>query len=319
MSATTPALPAALPTTLTSVGTLSTGETILFAGVALICTACGIGLLVSRRAVTAATNMIGIMIGLAVLYIAGEAPFLGVTQIVVYTGAVMTLVLFVIMLVGVGGDEPVTATGSPANKWVVGLLGVAMIGLLAAAVWRSAVPAAVGLDSGRAAAPEELAASLFGAHVVTMEITGVLLVIAAVGALTLTHRQRIRRRQTQRDRMNATMRAFADKGVHPGQHPMPGVYAATNTAAAPALGADGVELESSVPRVLRVRHQGLELSDVSPEMGAAQRAGRITVRENATVGLSGMESMPGAAAPVVVQPLRTQPPAAAPEKEEESE
>ena len=99
------------------------------------------------------------------------------------------------------------------------------------------------------------------------------------------------------------MRAFAETGAHPGQKPMPGVYAATNAAAAPALGADGEALEESIPRVLRVRDQGLELSEVSPEMGAAQRAGTITAREVATVGRSGMASMPGAAAPVVAQPV----------------
>ena len=88
---------------------------------------------------------------------------------------------------------------------------------------------------------------------------------------------------------------------------MPGVYAATNAAAAPALGAEGTALAESVPRVLRVREQDLELSEVSPEMGAAQRAGTITAREGATVGRSGMASMPGAAAPVVVQPVAVDP------------
>ena len=99
-----PALTAltALPATLNESGTVSTGETILFAVVSLITVVCGLGLLTAKRAVLAAANMIGIMICLAILYIAGGAPFLGITQIVVYTGAVMTLVLFVIMMVGVG-------------------------------------------------------------------------------------------------------------------------------------------------------------------------------------------------------------------------
>ena len=111
------------------------------------------------------------------------------------------------------------------------------------------------------------------------------------------------------------MRACADKGAHPGQKPMPGVYAATNTAAAPALAADGAALEESVPRVLRVRGQDLELSEVSPEMGAAQRAGTIAAREDATVGLSGMPAMPGAAAPRVAQPVAVDPLAGPPADE----
>ena len=305
-----PASTELLPATLTADGALSVGETILFAVVALIAVTCGLGLLTAKRAVSAAANMIGIMICLAVLYIAGDAPFLGVTQIVVYTGAVMTLVLFVIMMVGVGGEEPVATTGSPAGKWVVVALGVALAVLLAAVVWRSVLPVATDEDGGlltNPSAPSELALVLFGGHVVTMELTGVLLIIAAVGALTLTHRQRIRPRPTQRARMEARMRAFADKGAHPGQKPMPGVYAATNAAAAPALAADGEALEESVPRVLRVRDQALELSEVSPEMGAAQRAGTITAREDAAVGLSGMPAMPGAAAPAVAQPVAVDP------------
>ena len=305
-----PARTALLPASLGTDGAVSTGETILFAVVALITVACGLGLLTARRAVSAAINMIGIMICLAVLYIASDAPFLGITQIVVYTGAVMTLVLFVIMMVGVGGEEPVATTGSPAGKWVVVALGVALAVLLAAVVWRSVLPVATDEDGGlltNPSAPSELALVLFGGHVVTMELTGVLLIIAAVGALTLTHRQRIRPRPTQRARMEARMRAFADEGAHPGQKPMPGVYAATNTAAAPALGADGAALEESVPRVLRVRDQDLELSEVSPEMGAAQRAGTITAREDAAVGLSGMPAMPGAAAPAVAQPVAVDP------------
>ncbi|WP_136193365.1 NADH-quinone oxidoreductase subunit J [Actinomyces procaprae] len=291
-----------LPTSLTAAGTLSGGETILFAVVAVIMVACGLILLTAKRAVNAAVSMILIMICLAVLYVANEAPFLGIIQVVVYTGAVMTLVLFVVMLVGVGGDEPVAAH-SAATKWLLALFGIGLIAVIAAVVWRTVFPPATGLAGGDDATPQSLAAVLFGDHVVTMELTGILLITAAVGALTLTHRQRVRPRLSQRDRVDARMRAYAASGTHPGQKPMSGVYAATNTAAAPALSASGEALEESVSRVLRVRGQALELSDVSPEMGAAQRAGRITQREDATVGRSGMPAMPGAPAPVVAQPV----------------
>ena len=126
-------LPVLAPASLTQGGTISTGETILFAVVAGVTVACGFGLLTAKRAVSAAVNMIGIMIGLAVLYIAGEAPFLGIAQVVVYTGAVMTLVLFVVMLVGVGGDEPVS-TGSAVTTWIVGVFGLGLVVALVGAV-----------------------------------------------------------------------------------------------------------------------------------------------------------------------------------------
>ena len=130
----------ALPTDLTQDGHLGLGEAIVFMVVALVTVACGIGILIAKRAVTAAINMIGIMISLAVLYIVNESPFMGITQVVVYTGAVMTLVLFVIMLVGVGGDEPVGAAGSVMRRPLLILLGLGLAGVLTAVVWRTVFP-----------------------------------------------------------------------------------------------------------------------------------------------------------------------------------
>ncbi len=318
------------PAALTQDGHLGLGEAIIFGVVALVTVACGIGVLTAKRAVNAAINMIGIMVSLAVLYIVNESPFMGITQVVVYTGAVMTLVLFVIMLVGVGGDEPVGAVGTVMRRPVLILLGLGLAGALTAVVWRSTLPTPVGLKDGAKAAPDLLAVTLYHDHVVTMELTAILLIVAAVGALTLTHRQRIRARLSQRRIAANKMRDYASKGVHPGQKPMPGVYASTNSAAAPALGADGEAVEESVPRVLRARGQGLELSDVSPEMGLAQRSGTIVSRlvgadqDGAAGGprarRSGMPSMPGAAAPAVKQPVLSDDGAAdsaAPEQKEE--
>ena len=283
--------------------TLGLGETILLGIVAVIMIACALCVLTAQRAVTAAVSMIGVMLGLATLYIANEAPFLGVTQVVVYTGAVMTLVMFVIMLVGVGGHEPILgAKGTPVP--VVLLTGAAMVALLVALVWRSGIATVNGLGGGNNATPADLAQLLFSEHVVTMEITGTLLVVAAVGAMALTHRQRVKKAMSQADHEAARMRAYATKGIHPGQKPMPGVYASTNSAAAPALDASGQALTSSLPRPLVVRGQDLDLASASPEAAAAQRQGTATARLDATVGTSGMPSMPGAAAPRVAQPVR---------------
>ena len=326
--------PAIAPTALTQDGHLGLGEAIVFGVVALVTVACGIGVLTAKRAVNAAINMIGIMISLAVLYIVNESPFMGITQVVVYTGAVMTLVLFVIMLVGVGGDEPVGAAGTVMRRPVLILLWLGLAGALTAVVWRSTFPTPAGLKDGAKAAPDLLAVTLYHDHVVTMELTAILLIVAAVGALTLTHRQRIRARLSQRAVAAGKMQDYAAKGAHPGQKPMPGVYASTNSAAAPALDAQGEAVEESVPRVLRARGQGLELSDVSPEMGLAQRSGTIVSRlagaDQAGAGdstrgprdarRSGMPSMPGAAAPAVKQPVLSDDGAAdsaAPEQKEE--
>ena len=145
---------AAVPTAVTQDGHLGLGEAIIFGVVALVTVACGIGVLTAKRAVNAAINMIGIMISLAVLYIVNESPFMGITQVVVYTGAVMTLVLFVIMLVGVGGDEPVGAAGTVMRRPVLILLGLGLAGALTAVVWRSTLPTPAGLKNGAKAAPD---------------------------------------------------------------------------------------------------------------------------------------------------------------------
>ncbi|MGH3927102.1 MAG: NADH-quinone oxidoreductase subunit J, partial [Pseudonocardiaceae bacterium] len=73
-----------------------TGETVLFWLVGPIAVLAALGLVISRKAVHGAMFIAVTMICLAVLYIALEAPFLGVVQIVVYTGAIMMLFLFVI-------------------------------------------------------------------------------------------------------------------------------------------------------------------------------------------------------------------------------
>ena len=301
--------PVLLPTTLTAAGTASLGETILFGVVAAVTVMCGIGVLTARRAVYAAVNMILIMISLAVLYVTNEAPFLGITQVVVYTGAVMMLVLFVIMLVGVGGEESIVETHRGQTA-VVGVLGLGLAAVLVTAVLRSDLGAAVGLtgvNDTAAANPGSLADLLFSSHVVAMELTAILLVTAAVGALTLTHRDRLRPRRTQRVQAEEKMRAYAEHGTHPGQRAFPGVYAATNSAAAPALAAGTEVLDDSVPRVLRVRGQELELSDVAPGLASASRAGELDAVVRTSVARSGMASMPGAAAPAVVQPVAPPP------------
>ena len=249
--------------------------------------------------------MILIMISLAVLYVTNEAPFLGITQVVVYTGAIMMLVLFVIMLVGVGADESIVETRR-GQKAVAAVLGLGLAAVLVTVVLRSRLGEAAGLaevNDAVGANPGSLAELLFSTHVVSMELTGVLLITAALGALTLTHRDALRARRTQRAQADEKMRAYAREGIHPGQRAFPGVYAATNSAAAPALTATGEALDASVPRVLRARGQELELADLAPDLALATRSGQLDRIERTPVPRSGMSSMPGAPAPAVVQPM----------------
>ena len=85
-----------------------------------------LSLLFARKAVHVAVSIVVVMIGLAVSYIMLAAPFLGMVQIVVYTGAVMMLFIFVLMLIGVAGKEDLRDT-IKGQKWA-GLLIAAGIG-----------------------------------------------------------------------------------------------------------------------------------------------------------------------------------------------
>ena len=88
----------------------STGEAIVFWVCAIVAIVGALGMLMSKRAVHSALFIASTMISLAVLYVAQAAPFLGMAQIVVYTGAVMMLFLFVLMLIGVDSSESLVET-----------------------------------------------------------------------------------------------------------------------------------------------------------------------------------------------------------------
>jgi len=232
----------------------STGEAVLFWALAPLMVLAALGLLFVRRAVHAAIGVVAVMISLAIMYIANEAPFLGVVQVVVYTGAVMMLFLFVLMLVGVDSADSLTET-IRGQRWIGLLFGAGLLVVLLGVLGRTELPEAVGLAEANAATnPTGLAAILFGDYVLGMEVIGVLLVTAALAGLVLTHRRRIGQRRTQRELSRERVAGVAGgRALTP--LPAPGVYAQNNAMDTPALGPDGRPLEHSVPRVLRIRGQ----------------------------------------------------------------
>jgi NADH-quinone oxidoreductase subunit J len=103
---------------------------------------------------------------------------------------------------------------------------------------------------------------VFGDYVFTLEVVGILLITAAVGAIVLTHRQRLAPKLTQRELADA--RVAAAGRLTP--LPAPGVYARSNAMDVAALGADGRPLEGSVSRVLRVRGQERSIAEVHAQI-----------------------------------------------------
>jgi NADH-quinone oxidoreductase subunit J len=229
----------------------------------------------SKKAVHSALWLAATMISLAFLYIAQGAVFLGIVQIVVYTGAIMMLFLFVLMLVGVDASDSLVET--LRGQRVAGiLLGLGLGVLMVLGLGQASLGEPVGLDQANAAAGSNiqgLAQLMFTQYVFAFEVVSALLITAAVGAMVLTHRERLEPRPSQRE---LSEQRFRD-GSYPGPLPPPGVYARHNAVDTPALLPDGSIADESVPLVLRSRG---DARHPSPE-ATSQVAGELTRGEDA--------------------------------------
>jgi NADH-quinone oxidoreductase subunit J len=214
---------------------------------------CALGMVISAKAVHSALMLAVVMVSLAILYAAQQAPFLFAVQIIVYTGAVLMLFLFVLMLVGVDASDSLVETlrGQRVLAVVVGLVfaAVVIVGLA-----QTTVGAVVGLDGANADGNVSgVARLLFSSYVFAFEVTSALLITAAVGAMVLAHRERLTPKPSQRDVVRERMRNYADRGLHPGPLPGPGTFARHNSVDTPALLPDGSPSQLSISRVMRAR------------------------------------------------------------------
>ena len=204
-----------------------------------------IGMLISHKAVHSALWVALTMINLAVLYVVQSAPFLGVTQVVVYTGAVMMLFLFVLMIVGVDASDSLVETIKGQRRVAI-LAGVVLVIALVLLLGNSfSIQAAelANADSAYGGNVQGIAALLFGKYVLIFELTSALLITAAVGAMVLANKERTAPRKTQ-----AVMaKELFASGNYKGPLPSPGVYARHNSVDTPALLPDGSVSEISLP------------------------------------------------------------------------
>ncbi|MDN4171724.1 NADH-quinone oxidoreductase subunit J [Nocardioides sp. SOB77] len=231
-----------------------------------------LGILVVRKAVHAALLLAVVMISLAVLYAVLDAPFLFAVQIIVYTGAILMLFLFVMMIVGVDASDSVVETIRGQRPLAV-LLGLGLAVILVASVGQITLGTVVGLDAANEGGNiEALANLLFSRYVFVFETTSALLITAAVGAMVLAHRERTGPRPTQASRAAQRVRDFAERGEHLGPLPAPGVYARHNAVDTPALLPDGTPAESSVSRTLAARGRIRSAPDLADDIEDVQRA-----------------------------------------------
>ncbi len=229
-----------------------TGEQVLFWVLAPITVLAALGLLFAKKAVHAAIGVALVMINLGIFYIAQEADFLGIIQIFVYTGAVIMLFLFVLMLIGVDSSDSLVET-LKGQKWFSMLFALALGALIFTEVGRVRFGPMAGLTelnrtTGNVSGVAEL---IFGKYVWVFEVTSALLITAALGAMVLAHRERIGTRPSQRMWSERRVR----QNVNVAGLPAPGVYARHNAVDTPALLPDGTPSQLSVSRVLSARDQ----------------------------------------------------------------
>ena len=224
------------------------GEKLVFWTTAIFAVVGAVGMVVSRKAVHSALWVAFTMINLAVLYFSLEAPFLGTTQIVVYTGAIMMLFLFVLMIVGVDSSDSLVET-IKGQRLAATLFALGFGGLVIAGVVASTPPPAktiASIDAGDLGNINGLANLIFGTYLLAFEVTSALLITAALGAMILAHRERWAPRKTQ-----AQLQRERTLAGHPTPMPAPGVLARNNSVDTPALLPDGSASELSLPEEFR--------------------------------------------------------------------
>ncbi|MFF1792866.1 NADH-quinone oxidoreductase subunit J [Kitasatospora sp. NPDC058263] len=244
---------------LAATGTASTGEAVQFWVLAVIAVGGALGMLLMKKAVHSALCLAATMLALAVCYMAQGAVFLGVVQIVVYTGAIMMLFLFVVMLVGVTSADSLKEQ-LKGQRFAAVLCGLGFGVLLVAGIANARLDTFTGLAEANAEGNVQgLARLIFTKYVWAFEVTGALLITAAIGAMVLTHREHVTAPKTQREL--AAQRVKDNIQLPP--LPAPGVYARHNAVDVPGLLPDGTVAEDSVMGTLRDRGQ---IRDVSQEM-----------------------------------------------------
>ncbi|MCS4484654.1 NADH-quinone oxidoreductase subunit J [Gleimia sp. 6138-11-ORH1] len=248
-------------------------EAILFIAVATMMIAGALGVLFFKKAAYAAISMVVVMLGLAIVYLMHSAPFLGTVQIVVYTGAIMMLFLFVLMMIGLHASDEYQTQKRSHIYLAVAFASAFFLALVAPVAMSQLDLAGEFKENPFSDAPiEELAGTIFANYWFSMELSGMLLIVAVIGAVLLTNADRLTKRHTQRSVVDAKMAAYAARGRHVGQMTAPGVYAQSTSVDVGALSGETLEVvNESIPRVLRVRGLDRSIGNLDPKLATNLR------------------------------------------------
>jgi NADH-quinone oxidoreductase subunit J len=197
-----------------------------------------------RNAIHSALSLVATMMSLGAFYVIEQGPFLGLVQIIVYTGAIMILFLFVLMLVGRDSSDSIVET-IRGQRWAATLFGLGLAALLAIPIGRAFEGIKPVNLNGNTGDPNttlnangqnvnSVARLLFTKYLFAFELTSALLIIAAVGAMVLAHIEREGRKPSQKELARERIRSGRPQPL-----PGPGVLSSGNAVGTPGLLPDG--------------------------------------------------------------------------------
>ncbi len=259
--------------------TVSTGEAVTFWILGPLALFGAVALVLARNAVHSALFLVVTMLSLGVLYMVQQAPFLGFVQIIVYTGAVMMLFLFVLMLVGRDASDSVLEV-LRGQRLAATVLGLGFAGLVVATLARAltdvparGLEAVNGTGGGNVA---QIGVLLFTQYLFAFELTSALLITAALGAMVLAFTGGSATggdKTPQRERVVARLR-----GDRISPLPGPGVFATSTSVATPALLPDGSVAPESLSDLLDTAIARRVLSEVRTDLDAVRPGGEPGAR-----------------------------------------
>ena len=268
-------------------GAATTGEQISFWVLGPLALLGSVGMVFSKNAVHSALWLASTMLSIGCMYLAQGAQFLGFAQIIVYTGAIMMLFLFVLMLTGRESSDSLIEV-LRGQRVAALLVGIGLVGILVAGLVHALTGIQpVGLEAATAVRGEmgSIAEELFTSFLFPFELTSALLITAALGAMVLAHvEKKAGQKRSQRQMVADRMRSGRMSPL-----PGPGVFATSSSNATPALLPDGSVapesvsplVEQSVSEQVAKRHR--EQHDLAPiEHIEHARAGELSGSLHAT-------------------------------------
>jgi NADH-quinone oxidoreductase subunit J len=217
-------------------GQVPLGEAIAFWILGPLSLAGAIGMVLLRNAIHSALSLVATMMSLGAFYLIEQGPFLGLVQIIVYTGAIMILFLFVLMLIGRDSSDSLVEN-LRGQRWAAALFGIGFALLVAISVGRAfegSKPTNLDKANDGGRNVNSIAELLFTKYLFAFELTSALLIVAAVGAMVLAHIERDGPKPTQKSLARARIRSGRPQPL-----PGPGVLSSHNAIGTPALLPDG--------------------------------------------------------------------------------